>query len=232
MGSQIVGHDWVAKLNWIWGIVILGFLRTIRSAITFSVHWISLVYAHLALFYCEDIFRLSVINFLTRNCPFQSGGGNIIDGGNNCMGASLVVQPGRICLPVQKTWVQSLGQENPLKKEMETHSSILAQGIPWTEEPGGLQSLGSPRLGHNLPTKQQQQLHENRKDCWCGVLSQMFMNSMAVEYESGRGGIFHLVYPNMSLRCLRFEFNGWMFMLKVTEYLNQTGCSRKCILLP
>ena len=96
------------------------------------------MYAYLALFYCADIFRLSVVNFLTRNCPFQSGGGNIIDGGNNCMGACLMVQPGRICLPVQKTRVQSLGQENPLEKEMETHSSIRAWRIPWTEEPGGL----------------------------------------------------------------------------------------------
>ena len=42
----------------------------------------------------------------------------------------------------QKTWVQSLGQEDPLEKGMVTHSSILAWGIPWTEEPGGLQSMG------------------------------------------------------------------------------------------
>ena len=47
-------------------------------------------------------------------------------------------------LPVmQKTWVQFLGQEDPLEKEMATHSSILAWEIPWTEEPGGLQSMGS-----------------------------------------------------------------------------------------
>ena len=42
-----------------------------------------------------------------------------------------------------ETWVQSLGQEDPLEKEMATHSSILARRIPWTEEPGGLQSMGS-----------------------------------------------------------------------------------------
>ena len=46
----------------------------------------------------------------------------------------------KIQLPMQETWVQSLGQEDPLKKEMATHSSILAWEIPWTEEPGGLQS--------------------------------------------------------------------------------------------
>ena len=43
---------------------------------------------------------------------------------------------------MQETWVPSLGQEDPLEKEMTTHSSILAWRIPWTEEPGGLQSTG------------------------------------------------------------------------------------------
>ena len=48
---------------------------------------------------------------------------------------------------MQETWVQSLGRENPLEKEMATHSSILAWKIPWTEEPGGLQFTGSQRVG-------------------------------------------------------------------------------------
>ena len=52
-----------------------------------------------------------------------------------------------------ETWVQSLGQEDPLEKEMATHSSILAWIIPWAEEPGGLQSRGSPRVRHDLVTK-------------------------------------------------------------------------------
>ena len=50
---------------------------------------------------------------------------------------------------MQETWVQSLGREDPLKKEMATHSSILARRIPWTEEPGGLQSMGSQKVVHN-----------------------------------------------------------------------------------
>ena len=49
----------------------------------------------------------------------------------------------------QETRVQSLGQEDLLEKEMETHSSILAWKIPWTEEPGGLQSMGLQRVGHD-----------------------------------------------------------------------------------
>ena len=51
-----------------------------------------------------------------------------------------------------ETWVWSLGWEDPLEKEMATHSSILAWRIPWTEEPGGLQSTGSQRVGHNWAT--------------------------------------------------------------------------------
>ena len=57
----------------------------------------------------------------------------------------------------QKTWVRSLGGEDPLEKEMATHASILAWRIPWTKEPGGLQSMGLQRVGHNLVIKQQQQ---------------------------------------------------------------------------
>ena len=48
-----------------------------------------------------------------------------------------------------ETWVRSLGQEDPLEKEMATRSSILAWRIPWMEEPGGLQSTGSQRVGHD-----------------------------------------------------------------------------------
>ena len=52
--------------------------------------------------------------------------------------------------PAKQTWVRSLGREDPLEKEMATHSSILAWRILWTEEPGGLWSKGSQRVGHNL----------------------------------------------------------------------------------
>ena len=50
---------------------------------------------------------------------------------------------------LKETRVQSLGQEDPLEKEKAIHYSILAWRIPWTEEPGGLQSMGSQRVGHN-----------------------------------------------------------------------------------
>ena len=50
---------------------------------------------------------------------------------------------------LQKTWVGPLGQEDPLEKGVTTHSSILAWEIPWTDEPGGLQSMGSLRVRHD-----------------------------------------------------------------------------------
>jgi len=58
----------------------------------------------------------------------------------------------------QETCVRSLGLEEPLEKEMAVNSSILAWGIPWTEKLGGLQSMGSKRVRHDLMTKQQQQI--------------------------------------------------------------------------
>ena len=54
---------------------------------------------------------------------------------------------------IQEAMVQFLGQEDPLEKEIATHSSILAWETPWTEELGGLQSMGSKRVRHNLATK-------------------------------------------------------------------------------
>ena len=61
----------------------------------------------------------------------------------------LVTQSVKNLPAVQETWVRSLGWKDPLEKEMATHSSILAWRILWTEEPGGLQSMGSQRVGHD-----------------------------------------------------------------------------------
>ena len=61
----------------------------------------------------------------------------------------LVAQMVRSLPAMQETWVWSLGQEDPLEKEMTTHSNILAWKIPWTEEPGRLKSMGSQRIWHD-----------------------------------------------------------------------------------
>ena len=63
--------------------------------------------------------------------------------------ASLVAQTVKRFPAMLETWVQSLGWEDPLEMEMVTHSSTLAWKIPWTEEPGKLQSMGLQRVGHN-----------------------------------------------------------------------------------
>ena len=64
-------------------------------------------------------------------------------------------------------WVLSLGQEDPLEEEVTTHFSILAWEIPWTEEPGGLQSMGSQRVGHNLAT-------EHAEKCYHSLPARIF----------------------------------------------------------
>ena len=71
---------------------------------------------------------------MVRNIPWSS---------------SLVDQMVERLPAMQETWVQSLGWEDPLEKEMATHSSTLAWKIPWTEGPGGLQSMGLQRVRHN-----------------------------------------------------------------------------------
>ena len=77
--------------------------------------------------------------------------------------ASLVAQRLKRLPLMQETWVQSLGREDPLEKEMATHSSILAWRIPWMEEPGGLQSTGSQRVGHDWATSLHFLLKRNGK---------------------------------------------------------------------
>ena len=64
-------------------------------------------------------------------------------------GASLVAQMVKNLPAIQETWIQSLGWEYLLEKEIATHSNILAWGIPWTEEPGWLDSVELQRVGHN-----------------------------------------------------------------------------------
>ena len=77
---------------------------------------------------------LNAVNFRIKNKPLN---------------ASLVAQSVKNLPAVQETRGRSLGWEDPLEKEMATHSSILAWKISWTEEPGGLQSMGSQRVGHD-----------------------------------------------------------------------------------
>ena len=69
---------------------------------------------------------------------------------SSLMGDSMVAQIMKNPPALQETMVPSLGREDLLEKEMANHANILACRIPWTEEPGGLQSMGLQRVGHNL----------------------------------------------------------------------------------
>ena len=98
--------------------------------------------------------RLSHAQFLcssredppARSQPDSDDEAEEIQVGSKYYGASLVVQRLKRLPAMWETWVQSLGQEDPLEKEMATHASILAWRIPWTEELGGLQSTGCKEL--------------------------------------------------------------------------------------
>ena len=70
----------------------------------------------------------------------------------------LVAQIVKCLSTMWETWVQSLGQEDPLEKEMTIHSNTIAWKIPWREEPGTIQSMGSQRIGHDWATSLHKQL--------------------------------------------------------------------------
>ena len=86
------------------------------------------------------------------DCALRRGTGTSVLQGSN--GTSLVALMVKRLPTLQETRVRSLSQEEPLEKEMATHSSTLAWRIPWTDEPGGLQSMGLQRVGHDWATSQ------------------------------------------------------------------------------
>ena len=96
---------------------------------------------------------------------------------------------------MQETQIRFLGREDPLEEEMATYSNILAWEIPWTEEPGGLKSVGSQIVGHNLAIQQQ----------WptmCGICNFCILNFIEICQKIRKTGPFEtfrsLVFSNMS----------------------------------
>ena len=71
-----------------------------------------------------------------------------LNSARNSVNTSLVAQTVKRLSIMRETWVRSLGWEDPLEKEMASHSRTITWKIPWTEEPGRLQSMGSQRVGH------------------------------------------------------------------------------------
>ena len=114
--------------------------------------------------YCKPFMDWQSLGFcstpyLKRELPIKLEYSQIKQGGIIVQVMLPKVSPGGAVtknpLAMQETWVQALGQEDPLEMEMATHSSILAWEISLTEKPGGLQSMGSQRVRHDLATKQQ-----------------------------------------------------------------------------
>ena len=93
--------------------------------------------------------------------------------------ASLVVQTIKNPHAMRETWVQSPGWEDPMEKWKATHSSILAWRIPWTEEPGRLQPMGSQRVGHNWATSLLLDAMTNSTDISLSKLQEMVNNREA-----------------------------------------------------
>ena len=98
---------------------------------------------------------------------------------------------------VQETWIWSLGQEDPLEKGMATHSSILAWRIPWTEEPGGLQSMKSQRVGHNWATNTQESCRKTEKENTALVFKEKEMDNES--YKPERHFSFQNILRQMTL---------------------------------
>ena len=103
---------------------------------------------------------------------------------------------------MQETWVRSLGQEDPLEKGMATHSSILAWRITWTEEPGGLRSMGSQRLGHDWATE-----HYRHKT----------FTSLVFNHEDGKV-VQHLLHETVNVDCSHHTTN-CLLCLRIRWYI-------------
>ena len=155
----------------------------------------------------------------------QSNGGVFANSGS-----SLVAQMVKSLPTVWETQVQSLGQEDPLEKEMATHSSILAWKIPWTEEPGKLQSTGLQRVRHDWTTSPEQILEDGEEQggmacCspW-GSQSQTLLSNWTTTGE--HNNIYYFVVFLVStqyLDILKFSVSGLLaclFVFRCSALLN------------
>ena len=114
-----------------------------------------------------------------------------------------------------ETWVQSLGWEDPLEKEMATHSSTLAWKIPWMEEPGRLQSIGLQRVGHDWATSLVHWLHGATEYIYC------FSKSCAKYTETNGYKVFEQRESNVFIVTQNFESDNAImtFGLQLTKQI-------------
>ena len=155
MGSQRVRHDWAPKC------IVNHKITGVYNSTFLFISWICGVqlllagfgWSCLGLFICLVLNRLSsrmTSDRITGNCGWHNWDSDSVY--LILVRPSLVAQTVKRLSTMRETGVQSLGWEDPLEKEMAIHSSTLAWKIPWTEEPGRLQFMGSQRVGHDWAT--------------------------------------------------------------------------------
>ena len=152
-----------------------------------------------------------------RGRESQGFGGNILV----CisLGTSLVAQTVKRLSTMRETWVQSLGWEDPLEKEMTIHSSTIAWKIPWTEEPGRLQSMGLQWVGHDWASLERILIHCTTREA-----------TILLSWEEGGDGEFCFKYHRLRLilRCQRRFVNCnkpplWWGMLTMGKDMQVSG---------
>ena len=158
MGSQRVGHDWVTELNW-W--------ITLPTNLKTEMKWTNSLKGTICQIYTqkitENLNRFMSISSAGEESACNAGDPGMIPGSGSfpgegigysfqCSWDSLVTQMVKNLLMMPETLARSLDWEGPLKEGMATHCSILVWRIPWTEEPGELQSMGLLRVRHDRAT--------------------------------------------------------------------------------
>ena len=109
---------------------------------------------------------------------------------------------------MRETWVQSLGQEDPLEKEMATHSSPLAWRIPWMEEPGGLQSMGLQRVGHDWATSLSLFAIRVGSSVYLRLL--IFLLAILIPAWASSSPAFHMMYSAYKLNKQGDNIQPWL----------------------
>ena len=115
--------------------------------------------------------------------------------------SSLVTQMVKNLSAMQETPVWSLGREDPLEKKMATHSSILVWRIPWTEDPGGLQLMGSQRVGHDWATNTFTSSDWKHPPLPSFILSSTFPSVQILSPSSDITSLFGSSRPSLRLLC-------------------------------
>ena len=127
---------------------------------------------------------------------------------------------------MQETWVQSLGQRDPLEKGIATHSSILAWRIPWTKEPGGLQSMGSLRVGHNWVTYTYNQIV---RTVTCELFLWIFFLYRVLWY----GTMQTCLFSDLQIHNAAYSSSPFWYLkctLELNIYQNESSCRRSVAL--